>query len=152
MSAGAIVGSAKAMNDGSMDDLPRTLRRERELRERAQREQQQERGGLVSGNVWDQSRGDPAQQSYRLDRPGPGNPYDAPRSLGRAMDPDERIDATVRRIKVPFFSLMGFFIKAVFAAVPALLILIAMLYGLGLVLEMYFPWLIKLKILISFPG
>jgi len=142
------------MNDGSMDDLPRTLRREREIRERAQREQQlneQGRGG-PAGGVWDQGRGDASSQQYRLDRPEPGNPYDSPRTTGRSMDPDERIDATVRLIKVPFFSLMGFFLKAVFAAVPALLVLVGMLYGLGLALQTYFPWLIKMKILISFPG
>ena len=58
---------------------------------------------------------------------------------------------TVTRFKVPFFSLMGFFIKAVFAAVPAILILVSMLYGLGIALQTYFPQLIKMKILISFP-
>ena len=47
---------------------------------------------------------------------------------------------------------MAFFIKAVFAAIPAMLILIAMLWGLGIALQTYFPELIKMKILISFPG
>ena len=58
---------------------------------------------------------------------------------------------TVTRFKVPFVALMGFFIKAVFAAVPAILILVLMLYGLGIALQTYFPQLIKMKILISFP-
>jgi len=136
------------MNDGSMDDLPRTLRRERELRERAQREQQDKAYGRSNAQSWDQGHAGPQQQPYHLDRPEPGNPFDGP----RVADGDEMVDATVRRLKVPFFSLMGFLIKAVLAAVPALLILMAMLYGLGVTLQTYFPWLIKMKIVISFPG
>jgi len=138
------------MTEGSMDDLPRTLRRERELRERAAREQNMHEAGrpgqMDAG--WDQrsqaASGGPAMYG----RGEPANRYDHA-DLNSAAD---RVDATVRRIKVPFFSLMAFFIKAVLAAIPALLILIAMLYGLGLMLQTYFPWLIKMKIVISFPG
>ena len=124
----------------NLDDLPRTLRRERELRDRAAREQQ----------LKDQSR--PAQPASSWDRggvrPEPANPYDTP----NASAGDDPIDATVRRLKVPFISLAGFYIKSVFAAIPALLLLIAMLYALGVALQTYFPWIIKTKIVITFPG
>jgi hypothetical protein len=133
------------MSDGGMDDLPRTLRRERELRERTLRDQG--RSGLGEAGSWRDEPRAAAPGGYDLSRPEPGNTYDRP----RAVPADELTDVAVRRIKVPFFSLMGFFIKAVFAAVPALLILFAMLYGLGMVLEAYFPWIIKMKILVSFP-
>lgn len=134
------------MSDGKyqpltdMDDLPRTLRRERESRERAAREQAaREQGGpSMPQTGWDRGGQTPAVQPSYGQEPEPGT--------------DPPPGATVRRIKVPFFSLMGFFIKAVFAAVPALLILIAMLYGLGMILQAYFPQLIKMKILITFPG
>jgi len=58
---------------------------------------------------------------------------------------------TVADIDVPFFKLMAFFIKAVFAAIPALLILTALLWLLGQGLQSYFPQLLKLKILIYMP-
>ena len=126
----------------STDDLPRTLRRERDNRERAAREQQART--QAPQTAWDRGEVPATQSAYGT--PEPANPYDG------QMAPGEPASAVVRRIKVPFFSLMGFFIKAVFAAIPALLILIAMLYGLGLALQAYFPQLIKMKILISFPG
>ncbi len=137
------------MSDGSMDDLPRTLRRERELRERTLREQQtreQGRPGLGEAGSWrDEPRA--SASGYDFTRQEPSRPYDAP----RVVPADELAEVAVRRLSVPFLSLMSFFIKAVFAAVPALLILLAMLYGLGMVLETYFPWIIKMKILVSFP-
>ena len=75
---------------------------------------------------------------------------------GYAADPqdygpyDDRV--TVTRFDVPFFRLAAFFLKAVLAAVPALILLGAILYGLGVVLRMYFPWIIQTEILIRFPN
>jgi hypothetical protein len=80
--------------------------------------------------------------------PEPVHPYDMPTSNSF----EGPAKAVVTRIKVPFFSLMGFFIKAVFAAIPALLILIGLFYGVGIALQTWFPELIKMKIVISFPG
>ena len=127
----------------STDDLPRTLRRERDNRERAAREQQART--QAPQTAWDRGQVPATQSAYGS--PEPANPYDGPH-----MAPGEPGGAVVRRIKVPFFSLMGFFIKAVFAAIPALLILTAMFYGLGIALQTYFPQLIKMKIMITFPG
>ncbi len=60
--------------------------------------------------------------------------------------------ASVRRIDVPFVHLVTFFLKAVLAAIPGLILLGAILWGLGEVLQAVFPSLIKMKILISFPN
>lgn len=135
------------MNDGryppltdNMDDLPRTLRREREARERAQREQQVTSDRLAV----------PAQQNI-YGSPEPVNPYDAPLAYAGSHAPAEAYPAIVTRLQVPFGSLMIFFIKAVFAAIPALLILAAMLYGAGLLLKAFFPWIVQMEILIRFP-
>jgi hypothetical protein len=59
--------------------------------------------------------------------------------------------ATVTDVDVPFLKLMAFFIKAVFAAIPALLILTVLLWSFGHALQSYFPQLLKLKILIYMP-
>jgi len=59
--------------------------------------------------------------------------------------------ATVIDINVPFAKLAAFFVKAVFAAIPALLILIALLWVFGHALQTFFPQLLKMKILIYVP-
>ena len=58
---------------------------------------------------------------------------------------------TVVDFDVPFGKLMMFFVKAVFAAVPALIVLTAMLWLFGQGLQSLFPQLLKLKILIYVP-
>ena len=50
-----------------------------------------------------------------------------------------------------FFRLVVFFIKAVFAAIPALILLVALLWLSGEVLRALFPWLLQMQILIHFP-
>ena len=137
------------MNDGkyqpltdSTDDLPRTLRRAREQQLR----EQQTRDQAGQSTSWDRGQSSASSQpSY--DTPQSANSYGHPRN-----EPADDGAVTVQRFNVPFFSLMGFFLKAIFAAIPAILILVAMLYGLGLAMQTYFPQLIKMKILISFPG
>jgi hypothetical protein len=126
----------------STDDLPRTFRRERENRERAAREQQARM--QMPQTDWDRGQVPATQSDFGA--PEPANPYGGERTH------DDAAGGIVRGIKMPFFSLMGFFIKAVFAAIPALLILIAMFYAFGIALQTYFPQLIKMKIMITFPG
>jgi hypothetical protein len=102
------------------DDLPRTIRRERDARERQAREREARERETVAAPMPSMDRdGD-------LDMP-------APRS-------------TVTDIDVPFFRLMMFFIKAVFAAIPAMVALTALLWLLGQGLQSYFPQLVKMKI------
>ena len=60
--------------------------------------------------------------------------------------------AVVTAFKVPFFRLMLFYIKAVVAAIPAIILLIAILWGLGHLLTTYLPWLVKVQILIRIPN
>jgi len=103
------------------DDLPRTIRREREARERQARERQ-------------------AATAPALDR-----------DVAAALDMPAPQRATVVDIDVPFAKLAMFFIRAVFAAIPALIVLTAILWVFGHALEIFFPQLLKMKILIYMP-
>ena len=102
------------------DDLPRTIRRERDARERQAREREAREREAATASV------------PSIEREGDfGMP--APRS-------------TVTDIDVPFFRLMMFSIKAVFAAIPAMVALIALLWLFGQGLQSFFPQLVKMKI------
>jgi hypothetical protein len=120
--------------DDGPDDLPRTLRREREARMREAREREaRERSSTLT---------------HDFGAPDPDyNAYAQP----QAPEP-QPVAAAVTRFDVPFFHLMFFFIKAVFAAIPALFILGVLLWLAGDILQMLFPWLIKTQILIQFPN
>jgi hypothetical protein len=59
--------------------------------------------------------------------------------------------ATVRDFDVPFIKLMLFFVKAAFAAIPALLLLTVLLWLFGQGLQAVFPQLMKMQILINVP-
>lgn len=123
--------------DGDMEDLPRTLRREKEARAREAREREaRERDAQPSG----------------LSAPQPEPAPYASASAYPGYQADEAYPAAVRSIDVPFFRLMLFFIKAVFAAIPALIILGVLLWLGGQALEATFPELLKAKILITFPN
>jgi len=132
--------------DSDFDDLPRTLRREREARARQAREakerEQRERDGRSSASSGSMSAaplGDPPAYLSR----------------GRAMPQmygDEPMPASVQRFDVPFGRLALFFLKAVIAAIPALILLGVILYFAGKGLEAYFPELVRMKILITFPS
>jgi hypothetical protein len=124
------------------DDLPRTLRRERDARERAQRE----------------AASAPAMNPGPSLRMTPGGPspqqMSAPHGARGYEDDFEHLPAppaTVTAFDVPFWRLSLFLVKVVLAGIPALLVLGAILYGLGQALQTFFPALVKLKILISIP-
>ncbi len=121
------------------DDLPRTLRREKEARAREARERAaRERAAaptLSTGIDDDYSR--PQPQIYRSAETEP--------CIGNAP-----VAATVRAFDVPFARLVTFFLKAAIAAVPGVLLLGVILWFVGAGLEMAFPQLIKMKILIGF--
>ena len=102
-----------------------------------------------------------------------GGPYDLPRTLLREREKQERearqqaqaqasvglehacadgaVRAMVTRLQLPFLRLVFFFIKAAFAAIPALAILSVILWIAGHLLQLYFPELVKMQILIQFP-
>ncbi|HVY42795.1 MAG TPA: hypothetical protein VG966_07165 [Hyphomicrobiaceae bacterium] len=113
------------------DDLPRTFRREREAREREAREREEREREMREQEEAEDLR-------VYLDRH---------RAYGSAA-PEA---GAVSRLEIPFFHLMRFFIKAVFAAIPALILLSALLWLGGQGLSIFFPHLSKMQILIHFP-
>ena len=125
--------------DEGLDDLPRTLRREKEAQARAKQAEQSPMGG-TSGSL--------GSAPMRSD-------FDAPPisvQPGYEADLSAPLPSEVTRFNVPFFHLVGFFIKAALAAIPALLLLGGILWGIGMVLQTYFPWLIKMQIFVHFPS
>ena len=122
--------------DADFDDLPRTVRREkearaREARERTRREQTERRMEPTLGDL---------PSCLSRERP-------TPPAYG-----DDPVAAAVHRFDVPFLHLVTFFLKAVVAAVPALILLGVILYFAGKGLEAYYPELVRMKIMITFPG
>lgn len=120
------------------DDLPRTFRRERDAREREAKEREaREREMREPPSVLR------ATTATSSERPAPDPVATGPR-LGEPV--------TVTRLEIPFAHLVAFFFKAIFAALPALLVLTVILWGIGETLQRTFPWLVKMRILIQFPG
>jgi hypothetical protein len=113
--------------DGDIDDLPRTLRREREARQREAREREEKARAATLTHDFGAS-------DTRAEMPA----YAA-------------APATVVRFDVPFAHLMGFFIKAVLAAVPALILLGVLLWYAGYALKSLYPELIHTEVLIRIP-
>jgi hypothetical protein len=124
------------IGDDAADDLPRTFRREKEAREREAREKASAR--------------DPRPAAPSLSA-APDAYADPAPAVGPAIG-EMPYPASVRRFDVPFLHLVTFFLKAVLAAIPALILLGAILWFGGHLLETLFPSLVKMKILISFPG
>lgn len=111
------------------DDLPRTIRRERENREREARERE-------------------ARERQAREK------HTAPMPLLDPMTGDLALPApsvTVTAFDVPFARLAAFFMRAAFAAIPALLVVMAFLWVFGQALQTFFPQLLKMKILIYMP-
>ncbi len=113
------------------DDLPRTIRREREARDREARERE--------------TREREARERPATARPAPMLHRDA------GIQMPLPAAGTVVGFAVPFAKLAMFFIRAVFAAIPALLVLMALLWVFGHTLQTFFPQLLKMKILIYMP-
>lgn len=112
------------------DDLPRTVRREREARERAARERERDR--------------EPPMTSH-----APSSPM--PMHVGRDDYDLPAPPATVTNFDIPFTRLMMFLIKVVLAGIPALILLTVILWGFGALLKSAFPWLVHAQITISVP-
>jgi hypothetical protein len=109
------------------DDLPRTLRRERDAREREMREREKAAAA-------DENFGKAGGYAYQPP------PYDyAPTGGG----------VTVTRLRLPFTHLMFFFMKAVVAAIPALILLTVLLWGMGQGLKAFMPGLRHFEIIVK---
>lgn len=115
--------------DEGSDDLPRTLRRERDARQRAAREKEEKARAATLTHDFGVS--------------------DERRNNTLAVDAPS--GTSVTRFDVPFGHLMLFSIKAVLAAIPALFLLGVLLWFAGALLKAYFPELVHMQILISFP-
>jgi hypothetical protein len=136
------------------DDLPRTVRQQKEARARDQ----------MAREILNAPRPQPASRQAQAAAAAPPSATVASPSLAsdydRAADyappgrlpPGEAPAATVTGFEVPFLHMVGFFLKAALAAIPAILLLTALLWVLGQLAQTYLPWLIKMRILITFPG
>jgi len=163
------------------DDLPRTFRRdkaEKAAREReaaeaaaaAERQRAEAERGHTFAREGDMPRmfergghdrtGHDRAGERSGERTGEQSVMSAsPMDAGRAYPntpPYARLDeepqpAVVRALKIPFVHLMLFCLKLTLAAIPALILLGAILYGMGQLLKMYLPWLVQAEILIRFP-
>jgi hypothetical protein len=111
------------------DDLPRTLRRERDAREREMREREKAAAEESFRTAGAHSY---PQQSYDYDYTPTGNS-----------------GVTVTRLKIPFVHLMFFFMKAVVAAIPALILLTVILWGMGQGLKAFLPGLRHFEIIVK---
>ena len=76
----------------------------------------------------------------------PAQPIDAG-TLG-----DDPVNVTVTRLKVPFLNLVFFFLKCTLAAVPALLLLMLILFGIGQAVLKIAPDFALARIIIMGPG
>jgi hypothetical protein len=118
---------------GEADDLPRTLRREKEARERAKREEEARKRNATLTHDYDAN-----QRAAVEDRAARGAEFATAGGIVTGFD-------------VPFFKLMQFFIKAVFAAIPALIILGVMLWFAGAALKSAYPGLVHTEVVIRVP-
>lgn len=107
------------------DDLPRTLRRAREDKEREARSR------------------DPSLDPA----PGAAAARGPAQSLATTVQGDGR--AVVVGFDVPFLRLVRFFIKAAFAAIPAVVLFFLLVYGMGQLLLKVAPELVQMKMDIS---
>lgn len=121
------------LRDGDPDDLPKTLRRERDAQARKAREQ-----------AWQ-------EQEVREGQAPDVGPLSATYSGSAIPSLQETPAIVITDFKVSIWRLALFFIKCVFAAIPALILLAALLYAAGEILQTLFPWLVKMQILIHFP-
>jgi hypothetical protein len=118
---------------GEADDLPRTLRREKEARERAAREAEARKRNATLTHDYDNN-----HRAAADDRAARAGEFAAGGGVVTGFD-------------VPFLALMQFFIKAVFAAIPALIILAVMLWFAGAALKSAYPGLVHTEVVIRVP-
>ena len=117
------------------DDLPRTLRRERDAREREMRERE--------GPSFAEEKAERHSAPHAASTPAYAYDYGPSGHDG---------GVTVTRLAIPFTHLMMFFMKAVVAAIPALLLLTVLLWGMGQGLKAFFPGLRHFEIVVKSAG
>lgn len=127
-------------DEDSDDDLPRTFRREKEARAREARERAAHEHAAA-----------PSLPNGSDARFASIAPQLSARTDAEPMLDDMTYPASVRAFDVPFSQLVVFLLKAVVAGIPALILLTAILWMFGEVLQAVFPDLLKMKIVFSFP-
>lgn len=137
------------------DDLPRTFRRdkaEKAARDREAADAAERLRADDSAREADMPRIVEARsseaRSFAAPSVEPGHAYH-PAQFGPLVG--EMQPAEVRALNIPFLHLMMFCLKLVVAAIPAIILLGAILYGLGQILKIYLPWLVQAEIFIRFP-
>ena len=135
--------------DGGPDDLPRTLRREKEAREREAREREAAERAQDARETL--SMGTHPTSAEEAVAPLAPDAYAAPEP-DFMPGPEPAVPASVQRFDVPFQHLVMFFLKAVVAAIPALILLTGIMWVGGQLLKFFFPWLLTAQILIHFPN
>ncbi len=121
---------------GDPDDLPRTLRRERDAREAAR----QAHGASAGGLGYQDPSLSAGSHDYASAVEGPNGRY----GMGG-------IAGTVTRFDVPFAHLVLFFLKAALAAIPAIILLSVLMFAGGKVLQAFFPGLRLFEIVVRTP-
>ena len=129
----AVTDRNVSLADAGSDDLPRTLRREREARERAH------------------------QSLHPAAVPPPMPSHGSAAAHGTVPEPgwsgaSAAHGTAVTAVDIPFFRLMLFCFKLVFAALPAIILLGVILWTIGHLLMTFYPWLVKVQILIRVPN
>ncbi|MDX2155455.1 MAG: hypothetical protein SFW09_03010 [Hyphomicrobiaceae bacterium] len=121
------------------DDLPRTLRRERDARERDARERE-----LREREI-------PAPPPDDVGYAGATGKGFAAKPFGYDYSPSASGggSVTVTRLRIPFLHLSLFFMKAVVAAIPAMLLLTVLLWIAGQGLKLAFPDLRHFEIVVK---
>ena len=127
---------------GGDDDLPRTVRQQKEARARDQAARE-----ILNAPRATAARG-PSSSTLgnHLASDFLGDDFPAAQA-----PPGEYPAATVKRIELPFLHMVFFFLKVVIAAIPALILLTAILWGVGQIAKHFLPWLIQMKIDLTFP-
>ena len=98
--------------------------------------------------------GAPSASRLTLELPGPEPIASIPSMRRRAQSGKDTVVAgsTVTRLEIPFLHLTAFSLKAVMAAIPALILLVMLLWLAGEALTASFPNLVKMQILIRMPN
>ena len=140
---------------GGDDDMPRTVRQQKEARARDQaareiingpRSANGSRSAFVQASTQAATARGATANSLGVDLDGDYRGGDFPQSA-----PGEYPLTTVTRVRLPFLHMVGFFLKAVIAAIPALILLMLVLWGMGQFAKHFLPWLVQMKIDITFP-
>jgi hypothetical protein len=118
------------------DDLPRTLKRERDARERELREREMAMGAAPEPAY--QAAGAYPAAGATASAPYPAGGY-APDPYGYEPAPAGNGTVTVTRLQIPFLHLVAFSLKAVIAAIPALVLMGLLFWGAGEALRAAFP-------------